>query len=221
MFLGWRAWYNLDFSARSLNNLNFDDWCKYGLKPLIIFKRCLRQLSPSHNLMKVQILIVSLLITVFSSISFIEPIPIQESSIFDNPIMCFDRVGRCVGSIYCTACTNCKYCGYCNSGGSCGVCGKRTKKYHSKPKKTTLKTSQNNNGVSTQKKAYLTMGTYIVIEKTSLRIAPNSKSKVLRRFSVNDKVYILDGYSEKYWCKVSFNEEIGWVKKHLLKKLIA
>lgn len=177
-----------------------------------------------------KILAISLLAVIFSSISFIEPIPkittnvAMELSIFDQPVMCSDRVGKCVGSIYCTVCTNCSRCGYCKGGGSCGVCGKE---YYTKPKAKTKtpKKARNNNEVSNQKSshqpAYLTQENYVVLEKTSLRMTPNSKATILTRLSVNDKVQMLDGNSEKYWCKVSFDGEIGWVKKHLLKKIVA
>lgn len=37
------------------------------------------------------------------------------------------KVGRCIGSAFCTACTNCSACKYCAAGGTCGVCAGRKK----------------------------------------------------------------------------------------------
>ncbi len=163
------------------------------------------------------------------TVSFIaEPsiklINIDEPSIIDIPSMCTELVGRCTGSAYCTACKNCSRCGYCNSGGSCGVCRKRPQKtYYPKKKKTiSNKHTTNNSKISTPSSFYtpshLTEDVYILLDKTSLRQSANSRSIVLTRLAINDSVQLLDGYSEKYWCKVIFREEIGWVKKHLLQK---
>ena len=142
--------------------------------------------------------------------------------------MCADLTGRCTGSAYCTACSNCSRCGYCNSGGSCGVCGKRPKIYYAKKRKhkktnekinfskITSKSSYNNK--SSSKPTLLTEDIYVLIQRTSLREYAHSSAKVLRRLAINDRVQILDEYSQKYWCKVLHRGKLGWVKKHLLEK---
>lgn len=144
------------------------------------------------------------------------------SEINEPPVMCFDIKGKCVGSVYCTACTTCNYCAHCNSGGSCGVCGKRARTYYPNQRNKTYKKSQNNSEISIQKNShsstYITNEYYVVIQKTSLRILPDSQSKVLERLDVNGLVQMIECFSEKYWCKVSLNDEVGWVKKHLLKR---
>ncbi len=147
---------------------------------------------------------------------------IDKPSIFVEPIMCTELVGRCTGSAYCTACSNCSRCGYCNSGGSCGVCGKSVKTYRPKKKKKTTskyksipkKTAPSPASQST----HLTEVVYILKDKTSLRQLANSKATVLKRLAKNDKVQMVDGSTEKYWCKVIYKGKMGWVKKHLLEK---
>ena len=147
---------------------------------------------------------------------------IEESSIFTEPTMCTELVGRCTGSAYCTACTNCSRCGYCNSGGSCGVCRKRVKTYRPRKKKKTTLSNQYNIKKSTpssdNQPNHLTETIYVLTQKTSLRESADASAKVLRRLAINDRVQMLDSYTQKYWCKVLHKGKIGWVKKHLLEK---
>jgi len=145
--------------------------------------------------------------------------------------------GKCTGSAYCTACTNCKYCKHCNNGGACGVCGKRpaTRKsdYYNPPssssrkkpaKKAPIKKqtpeyvpSTNHASSSTSTEGIAVQPVYIVTLKTSLRQLPDSKAKVILRFKEGDEVVVIDN-TGKWWSKVSFKGNIGWVKKGLLKK---
>lgn len=136
------------------------------------------------------------------------------------PTMCAETQGRCTGSVYCTACKNCSRCGYCNSGGSCGVCGKRARTYPTKKKKkrTVNKSHNSINLSSSDQSNYVTEDIYVLSQKTSLRQAATSQSTVLKRLMINDTIKMLDRNSNKYWCKVIFKGEIGWVKKHLLQK---
>lgn len=165
----------------------------------------------------VTVLISSLLTIGFSSNSFEEE-PVK----FSLPKMCNELKARCTGSAYCTACKNCSRCAYCNSGGSCGVCGKSVRTYRTKKKKKNTSTPKYNIKKSTSspnyQPAYLKEDIYVLKQKTSLRQAANSKSNVLKRLAKNDSVLILDGFSEKYWCKVIHQGKEGWVKKHLLEK---
>jgi len=46
----------------------------------------------------------------------------------------------------------------------------------------------------------------------------NSKATVLKRLAKDDRVQMIDDFSEKYWCKVIYKGKMGWVKKHLLRK---
>ena len=54
-----------------------------------------------------------------------------------------------------------------------------------------------------------------VIQKTSLRLRPNSQSQVILRFDVGDGVEILNDDGE-WWWKVMFNGKVGWIKKQCL-----
>ena len=171
-------------------------------------------------------LLHSIIAFLFLSTSLMEAVPklklsskISEASL----VMCSNNTGRCTGSAYCTVCTNCSRCAYCNSGGTCGVCGKKPASYRLKKKKKKIvkQKKYNNkfyNATPVYKVTYKVEDLYILVGKTSLRIQSNSQSKVLRRLSINEEVQMLDGYSTKYWCKVIYKGEIGWVKKHLLQK---
>jgi uncharacterized protein YgiM (DUF1202 family) len=55
-----------------------------------------------------------------------------------------------------------------------------------------------------------------VHKSTSLRKNPNSKSKVILRFKVGNKVSVIDD-SGQWWSKVIYQEKVGWVKKSLLR----
>ncbi|MFK7774445.1 MAG: hypothetical protein AB8F94_20045 [Saprospiraceae bacterium] len=55
-----------------------------------------------------------------------------------------------------------------------------------------------------------------VTKKTSLRKSSSSKSRVILRLEVGQKVSVIDD-SEQWWAKVMYQEKIGWVKKSLLK----
>jgi len=146
---------------------------------------------------------------------------IEEPSIFAEPNMCTELVGRCTGSAYCTACSNCSRCRHCNSGGSCGVCGKRVKTYRPKKKKkatTSYKSNIKKSTPSSSQPTPLTEAVYVLTDKTSLRQLANSRATVLKRLAKDDAVQMVDGVSEKYWCKVIYEGKMGWVKKHLLEK---
>lgn len=166
-------------------------------------------------------------ILVFSAVLINSPnknaVKTNHSTILDEPTMCTALVGRCTGSAYCTACKNCSRCAYCNSGERCGVCRKSARTYRPKKKKRNTNTSKYNikklpSSSSVYQPKYSTEDIYILKEKTSLRQTANSKASVLRRLAKNDSVLILDGFSEKYWCKVTHQGKEGWVKKHLLEK---
>lgn len=58
---------------------------------------------------------------------------------------------------------------------------------------------------------------YIITQNTSLRLKPDSSSKVIRRMRVNEKIKVIEK-TNKYWWKVNFNGKIGYVKKLLLKQ---
>lgn len=135
-------------------------------------------------------------------------------------------LGRCTGSAYCSACKTCNYCAYCNSGGTCGVCDNRetrvtlrrtipsTSEIHTIPgeKKEEPKSNHRvNTGKSKKSKDLI----YEVIKATSLRKAPDSRSSVLKRLSIGDKVTVID-CSNEYWCKVIYRHTQGWIKKHLI-----
>lgn len=59
-------------------------------------------------------------------------------------------------------------------------------------------------------------GTYRLIQKTSLRTGPGSEYGVILRFDTSDRVTVIDN-SGKWWWKVMYNGNIGWVKSRLLK----
>ena len=61
------------------------------------------------------------------------------------------------------------------------------------------------------------MGTHVLIQKTSLRSSADSQSTVLKRLRAGDEVDVIET-SNKWWCKVSFKGEKGWVKKQLLQQ---
>lgn len=154
----------------------------------------------------------------------------QSQSIFDTPVMCAETTGRCTGSAYCNVCTNCSRCGYCKSGGSCGVCGKKSIQRSQSAIRTTPVIKYENTYIKPKSSNVMVQPneaeiTYFVDEKykltvrTSLRVFPSSQSTVLYRFQVDDMVTLLDDFSEKYWAKVVFKGDIGWVKKHLLLRL--
>lgn len=147
----------------------------------------------------------------------------KSSNIYENPLMCSNISGKCMGKSYCTACSNCSRCGYCNSGGSCGVCARKPSKYVPKkwatiPEKSILKQS-NSTPTSLYQSAYLPKEIFTVVEKTSLRIAPNAKSAVLQRLDKNNRLQMVDATSQKYWCKVICDGRVGWVKTHLLERV--
>lgn len=52
---------------------------------------------------------------------------------------------------------------------------------------------------------------YFLIEKTSLRAEPSSSSAVISRFAAGDEVELVDK-TNKYWWKVIFGGNIGYVK---------
>ena len=166
--------------------------------------------------------LVTLLTLSFFTAPLIQSNQNAKSKEFTAPIMCAELEGRCTGSAYCTACKNCSRCGYCNSGGSCGVCGKRAQTYPTKKKKKrTVNKNYNNINLpssSSYQSNYLTEDIYVLTHKTSLRQSATSQSVVLKRLAINDIIQMLDGVSNKYWCKVIFKGEIGWIKKHLLQK---
>jgi hypothetical protein len=184
---------------------------------------------PKLKTMKLTFLFVGLgfffITSIFPSASINQSEPARIESILCSSYG--SEKGTCRGSDNCTACTNCKYCGYCNSGGSCGVCIKRPKKYYQpKPKKEpkyipSRKKKSNSNRVIPQieNKSKATPdyynNTYTVTKETSLRASGNSKSKILQRLEVNQKVIVLES-PPGYWWKVICNNKVGWVKKHLL-----
>ena len=152
--------------------------------------------------------------------------------------LCSGKVsnGRCTGSVYCRACKNCKYCAHCNSGGSCGVCGKRSTKTYSSPKSEPPKKYNSNKTKSNYKNPSYSRSSkvakpyndkkrtpitpnnaYVITQKTSLREYGDSQAKVLKRLRVDEEVLVIES-TGKYWWKVIHENEIGWVKKHLLKK---
>lgn len=164
-----------------------------------------------------------------------------NNAIHGEVILCSGDVvdlGRCTGSKYCTACKTCNYCQYCNSGGSCGVCapGNRYEpeppKYRSSPKpapqpKTTYPKVESKIYIyeeTDKDEKFIPESTleveediFIISAATSLRKLPNSESQVLKRLTPGDEVSVID-CSNKYWCKVIYDDKVGWVKKHLLRE---
>lgn len=59
--------------------------------------------------------------------------------------------------------------------------------------------------------------TRLVTKATSFRKSPDSKAGVILRFTPGDKVIVLDD-SGKWWWKVSFDGQQGWVKRQLLQE---
>lgn len=164
-----------------------------------------------------------------------------NNAIHGEVILCSGEVielGKCLGKANCTACTTCEYCKHCNNGGSCGVCapGNRYEpeppKYRSSPKpapqpKTTYPKSESKIYIfeETDKDEKFTPESTLEVEEdifivsaaTSLRKLPNSESQVLKRLAAGDEVSVID-CSNKYWCKVIYDDKVGWVKKHLLQE---
>lgn len=60
-------------------------------------------------------------------------------------------------------------------------------------------------------------GSHILIKATSLRKAPDGKSKVLLRFAPGDQVEIIDDSGE-WWWEATFKGKKGWVKRRLVEK---
>ena len=56
-----------------------------------------------------------------------------------------------------------------------------------------------------------------LIKKTSLRKAPDSQSKVLKRFDPGDEVIVMDNENDPHWTQVTFSGKTGWVKSALLR----
>jgi len=61
---------------------------------------------------------------------------------------------------------------------------------------------------------------YEVSRNTSFKSKPDSDARTILRFSKNDQVVHL-GDCRKYYCRVEFNGQRGWVKKRLIKKVKA
>ena len=61
------------------------------------------------------------------------------------------------------------------------------------------------------------LGDYQVTLETSLRAAPDHRSKVLTRLPVGGQVQFLER-TDKYWWKVRYEGKTGWAKCALLKK---
>lgn len=61
------------------------------------------------------------------------------------------------------------------------------------------------------------LGDYQVTLETSLRAAPDHRSKVLTRLPVGGQVQFLER-TDKYWWKVQYEGKTGWAKCALLKK---
>lgn len=59
-------------------------------------------------------------------------------------------------------------------------------------------------------------GTYHLTQKTSLRTGPGSEYAVILRFDTGDRVSVIDN-SGKWWWKVLYNGNTGWVKCRLLR----
>jgi|GEM_PF-4824352 len=163
---------------------------------------------------------IGIILSFFGEIENFDLKRIEPATMAESLVLCSGNMldsGRCTGSVYCTACTNCKYCKHCKGGGSCGVCGKKIVR---KKRKATSRIKSQNNGMSqtnyhsksnlTPKGNKLAQFTRsgIIIQKTSLRDAPNSKSKVILRFRAGDEVTILKECND-WWCKVLF--EADWL----------
>ncbi|MCB0571153.1 MAG: SH3 domain-containing protein [Phaeodactylibacter sp.] len=60
-------------------------------------------------------------------------------------------------------------------------------------------------------------GDYLVTQETSLRAAPDHRSKVLVRLPVGGQVHFLER-TDRYWWKVEYDGRTGWAKCALLKQ---
>jgi uncharacterized protein YgiM (DUF1202 family) len=64
---------------------------------------------------------------------------------------------------------------------------------------------------------FISLGTCIVTEKTSLRQSATHESSILRRLDVGEEVVVLE-HTNQYWWKVVHYDKTGWVKKALLRE---
>ena len=59
---------------------------------------------------------------------------------------------------------------------------------------------------------------YVLVKRTSLRLEADSQSMVLMRLSVGEKVTVVE-QSHKWWWKVDYYGQSGWIKAACLSKL--
>lgn len=60
----------------------------------------------------------------------------------------------------------------------------------------------------------------VVTKSTHLKTQPNSVSKKMIRLAENDTLIFL-GQCERHYCKVSFKNKIGWVKKYKIREVFS
>jgi|GEM_PF-4738481 len=145
-----------------------------------------------------------------------------------NLASCCDTERGCTGSSYCTACSNCSGCKHCaKNGGSCGVCSSgRPKSYSSpKPKKkssTSTKKSSGSAGTSSsagssshypQSALFFSSGDYlyVTINELNVRKESNSKSAILEKVKLNDKLKYIKTEGSWYKVEVAASRTIGYV----------